>query len=48
MSDRLAVGSVWREDGETEWGVTPAHEVQVWDQGVLCVYPKAENNDGMI
>lgn len=40
VSDRLFVGSVWMEDGRTEWETTPAHVEQVWDREVLCVYPR--------
>lgn len=30
-----------------EWGVTRAHEEQVWDRGVLCVYPGKKRNRKM-
>lgn len=47
VSGRLFVGSVWTEDGGMEWGVTLAHEEQVWGQGVLCVYPRKKINWNM-
>lgn len=47
VSDRLFVGSVWMEEAGMEWGVTQAHEEQVWDRGVLCVYPGKKRNRKM-